>query len=139
MGLITAVEDQLSLSDLPQPASDLRAAAVAEDTVTAMHSAVETQQQQEQQDACAVTSGDDQQPHDRHIPQQLQTHTDDAGTGADGRHDKGDGSEDQDAAAAAAAGAGAEAAANEAAVCSEQQVRARHFPCSWSVHAFCCY
>lgn len=129
MGLITAVEDQLSLSDSPKPASDHRAAAVAEDTVNAMHSAVGTQQQQEQQDACAVTSVADQQSHGSPMPQQLQTQIGDAEIGADGPHDKGDGIEDQDAAAAAAADAGAEAAADKAAVC-EQQVRARHFFCS---------
>ena len=145
MGLITAVEDQLSLSDLPKPASDHQAAAVAEDAAGAMHSTVEIQQQQEQTEACPGISENDQQPHDRQTPKQLHTHTCETQTGADDPHDKGASSENQDTASAAAADAGAEAAADEPAACTQQEVRARHCSCSCSLrdcfvdHAFCCY
>ena len=136
MGLITAVEDQLNLSDSPKLAFANQAAAVAEDTADAMHSTVETQQQQEQQDACTVTSGDDQQPHSTQTAEQLQKHTGDAETGAEGQHDKVASSENQDAAAVAAADEGAEATA----ACSEEQVRATHIPsCSWNPHEICCF
>ena len=126
VGLITAVEDQLSLSDAPKLVCDHRAAAVAEDAANAVQCAVKTQQQQEQTDVCAVTFGNDQQPHGRDMPEQLQTHTGDAETCAEGPPARFASSENTNAAAAAATDAGAEAAADAAAACSKQQVRAKH-------------
>ena len=130
MGLITAVENQLSLSDSPKLVSDHPAAAVAENTLTAMHSAIETYQQQDQTEACVVTSGKDQQPQGRQTPEQLQARTGDPGIGVEGPYNKAAGSENQGAAAAAADECTA-AAADEAA-CSTHQVGARPLPFSWT-------
>lgn len=137
LGLITAVEDQLSLSDLPKsarehhspksarehhsPKSAREHRAAVGQPADAKHSDVRTQQQQQQEqqeekEACAVTSVDNQQPQDREMPEQLQTHTVGAETSADEQHKKPDG--DEEACDKSAVDEGAEAATDE----SPQQV-----------------
>lgn len=101
LGLITAVEAQLSLSDSPKSAREhhspksaheSRATAAAEQPADAMHSGdtpqQQQQQQQEQREASAVTSDNDQQPEGTQMLEQLQTHTVDAETSAEGRRQK---------------------------------------------------
>lgn len=120
LGLITAVETQLSLSDSPrsarephspQPAREHRAAAAGEQPADAMHSDLKTQEQQpEQNEGCAVTSVDDQ-PEGREMPEQLQTHTVGAETTAEDRDQKPAG--DEEYCDRPAVGEGAEAATDE--------------------------
>lgn len=102
LGLITAVETQLSLSDSPKSASEHHSpnsacehqtqlvsfgACGSEQPADAMHSDVKNQQQQqEQREADAGPSVDDKRPQGRETPEQLQTHTIDAETSAQDRH-----------------------------------------------------
>lgn len=126
LGLITAVETQLSLSDSPksarephspQPAHEHRAASAAEQPADALHSGVNTQQQQqEQREADAGPSANDQQPEGKEMPEQLQTHTVGAETSADEQRQKPAG--DEEICDKPVVGEGAEAATDE----SPQQV-----------------
>ena len=124
-GLITAVEDQLSLSDSPKSARGLRAANAAEQTAkAAAHSAVGTPQQQEQklQGGAAPPGAEPPQANE-----QPETHSSGVKTGCDDpggttacREAEDASRADEDAEAAAAA------AGHEAAACDAPQVRVAH-------------
>ena len=134
LGLITAVEDQLSLSDSPKSAPEQQVVAASEQTVAQMHTAVETPQQSEQKEACAVSSEENQQQHGSLMREQRQTHKGDTEIGGDSPHGRiTDGEEKEVVTADGGAEATAVAAANEAAAHDAQQVRATHVT-SWSRH-----
>lgn len=121
VGLITAVEDQLSLADSPNSPRGLRAGNSAERTAEAALSAVGTAQQQEWAAPPRGTPQAHEQP-EIHLSG-LKTDCDDPGG-------KAACSEAEDAAPAVEdAVAAATAAGHAAAACSTQKVSFTHTPC----------
>lgn len=123
MGLITAVEDQLKLSDSPKSAGGCQAAAAAEQIADATHSAVEIAEQQQEQKLQGSAATPAREPlHESQTCEQPETHTSGVKADAEDPHGKTDAAAgDDDAQAQTAAAAGSEAAA-----CTDQQVGATH-------------